>query len=341
MKIKLFSIVALFLGVFALASCDSYADKYPVAPDCGLKKVEDISALYSGTYSVDFSVNGEIHSASFGVLLLTEQVGGNYVRFIARPMSLFNCRWYVPMIATDFTRHIWYDNDKLTGDDISIRGGMLQYKHLFAEKTFMDNKLIKFLNGNPEDEIILLEERISGFRQVDPFCRDEFNPTGQYAGYYSEFSIDIADDEEFERISKAIDAGDAPEWNWQQRSVLIEISAEGSYKQATGQTVMEVSSNVKLEVYANSAIYPNCYESLWKGSMSVSSSGNTWESTKDNSSFNIKGAIVGQDGKILLPKTYTVKKNADGEGGTISGIWFEGTKVPEGQETEIVLEPEE
>lgn len=331
MKTKIFSAIALMLCVGFFSSCD-YDDDKLMAPDCGNTEVNGNEGVYFGNYEMEYSVSGSTDKEQYEatVVMFVTNLGNDDMKFEVFRMSYINCHWYVSGKITEFTQHLWYDNDKIVGQNVSIRGALAQFAHVYSAPKKVG-------------DIAIYYEKFYGFKQANAFMREEFNPAGQYAGKYYETVLFVDNDDEFERISNAINTGQNPsELDWiEWDGALINVSLSGSARQAVGETTFNTNASVSVELFLGSAGYPGCYRSMWKGTKSISSNGSTWEAQKDATSFDVKGAVVSQDGKILLPKTYTVKKNADGEGGTISGIWFEGTKVPEGQETEIVLEPEE
>lgn len=336
MKIRIISIIATIVGISLFSSCDKYDDDKIMAPDGGNTEVGGNEGLYFGEYKMTYSDNGAaVKSDSIvTVIVFASNLGNDNMKFEVYPMSFYNSHWYVPEKITEFTAHLTYDNDKLMGDDVSIRGAVMDFKHIFDVP-------------KESGDIVVYSDEFYGFKQADAYAGVEFNPAGQYKGKFYAASIDLDNDEDFDRISDAVNRGEDPaELLWDVNDVYVNLTKSGSAKLSSGYTTFETRANIKIEVFTASETYPGYFASLWSGSRSVSTKGDTWAAQKDIDSYDVKGAVVGKDGKMHLDKTYTVKHNPDKDGvhvagGIISGIWFEAEKCAPGSEIKIELEPKE
>lgn len=342
------SVVALFLG-FLTVSCDNYDEDMPVAPDAGNTEVNGNEGLYMGHLKVAYLPQGADNTSQLveetsTVIILVSNEGSDNLKFSIYPMSFYNIHWYTPTLITEFSRHLTYDNDKLVGDDISIRGATLEFHRVFSTPEVRSDRRV-------------YREEFFGFKQANPYARVEYTPVGQYKGTFYTTSLSIDNDEEFNVLSEMIENGVDPDqfvWNEQISYTNVTMSG-GEAKLSIGQTVAEAKCNLKFEVFSRdpeSSIY---YVSLWKGTGAVSSKEESWGEPIDasgNFCFKVNGAVVSSDGKVCLKKTYTITHNPEKEvegkdekeyveGGTITGIAFDGTKSVTGEVVEIILAPKE
>lgn len=342
------SVVALFLG-FLTVSCDNYDDDMPVAPDAGNTEVNGNEGLYMGHLKVaylpqDADNTSQLVEETSTVLIFVSNQGNDNLKFSIYPMSFYNVHWYTPTMISEFSRHLTYDNDKLVGDDISIRGATLEFHRVFSTPEVRSDRKV-------------YREEFFGFKQANSHARVEYSPVGQYKGKFYTTSLSIDNDEEFNALSEMIENGIDPDqfvWNEQPSYTNITMSG-GEAKLTTGQTVAECKCNLKFEVFTRDLSSPIYYVSLWKGSGAVSSKEENWSEPLDaagNFCFKANGAVVSSDGKVYLKKTYTITHNPEKEvegqdekeyveGGTITGIAFDGTKSVPTDIVEIILAPKD